>query len=244
MNQVGNKTDSSKIFSAAGLDDLILVDSEKTRKKLEFWVERKGYFLYKQAAQILFEKNGSKTVYEEVASLIRYDKSLRDCLYVYLAAYEEYVRKELCDNFDIQDTELLLKKDISKNVLINAKPYRSKLFYQISEKHVDLCDLLKLAAIAHIEIDCEKAEAVRNLRNCAMNHSMICLGTAETLKEAIKNLETTKREIEALFALLPKQEYKTGLEKTLNNLNKVNAKNFTSINLGRMENGIFRKVHD
>jgi hypothetical protein len=221
------------------LENYIDITSKEDRAQLEIWVRRKGYFLYKQAAQILLEVKGSKPDYMEAASLIRYDKSIRDLLFVFLATYEEYVKKELCDNYDIKSDELFLKKKIEDNLLVQADPRRSKLFFEMSRKHIDLCDLLKLAKKAKLCIDYDKAESVRKLRNRTMHHSMLCLGGAETKDEALANLKETKREIEALWYLLPDQIYKDELEKGINNLFLAERPYFTRINLGRMNDGIF-----
>ena len=75
------------------------------REETEFnkYIKLKGEFLYKQIYDILLE-NKEIIWYEEISSYVRYDKNLRDKLYIYFACAEEYLRAMLLDKYDVNSS--------------------------------------------------------------------------------------------------------------------------------------------
>ena len=106
-------------------EDLIFAnDFEKqTFKK---YLPLKGKFLHKQIYDILKEANGGQVTYYELSSVLRYDKNLRDTLYIYLATAEEYLKALLLDKFD-SDENLPTKSIILKTICMKStKPKTQK----------------------------------------------------------------------------------------------------------------------
>ena len=75
--------------------------SPREKEDFEKYKKLKGVYLHKQVYDILLEANGGKVTYHELSSIIRYDKNLRDTLYIYLATAEEYLRALLCEKYDV-----------------------------------------------------------------------------------------------------------------------------------------------
>ena len=67
-----------------------IVQTEKESAEFEKYKALKGEYLYKQVSDILFELDGKPVSYSDVSSIIRYDKNLRDTLFIYLATFEEW----------------------------------------------------------------------------------------------------------------------------------------------------------
>ena len=118
-------------------EDLIFAnDVEKeTFKK---YLPLKGKFLHKQIYDILKEANGGQVTYYELSSVLRYDKNLRDTLYIYLATAEEYLKALLLDKFD-SDENLpkyifgKYKVDNFKNNLYEInQAENSKIYYKLN----------------------------------------------------------------------------------------------------------------
>ena len=84
--------------------------STKEKEDFEKYKKLKGVYLHKQVYDILLEANGGENVtYQELSSIIRYDKNLRDTLYIYLATAEEYLRALLCERYDVDESCKLFK---------------------------------------------------------------------------------------------------------------------------------------
>ena len=76
--------------------------SPKEKEDFEKYKKLKGVYLHKQVYDVLLEANGGENVtYQELSSIIRYDKNLRDTLYIYLATCEEYLRALLLKSYDV-----------------------------------------------------------------------------------------------------------------------------------------------
>lgn len=76
----------------------------KSKEKVEFekYLKIKGEFLYKQIYDILLSFDISTVKYSDMKSVIKYDKNLRDILYVYLATFEEGLRAEIFRRYDVK----------------------------------------------------------------------------------------------------------------------------------------------
>ena len=92
--------------------------SPKEEADFEKYKKLKGIYLHKQVYDILLEANGGENVtYCELSSIIRYDKNLRDTLYIYLATVEEQLRVLLLDNFDLKPNTPKFTAPIYTNVM-------------------------------------------------------------------------------------------------------------------------------
>lgn len=70
----------------------------QNQKDFEKYINIKGKFLFKQVYDFLLSIPGNtNATYYQVSSCIRYDKNLRDKLYIYLATFEEFLRAKIFD---------------------------------------------------------------------------------------------------------------------------------------------------
>ena len=90
---------------------LIFAD-ELERVEFEKYVKIRGKFVFKQIYDYLLNFDKEKVDYTD-----RYDKNMRDTLYIYLATFEEYLRTQLFDRYEIKEsftTNRKEKNDIKK----------------------------------------------------------------------------------------------------------------------------------
>ena len=196
--------------------------SPKEEADFEKYKKLKGIYLHKQVYDILLEANGGETVtYAELSSIIRYDKNLRDTLYIYLATVEEQLRVLLLDNFDLKPNTPKFKQRPSTQTLCDAlvpKQYleSSELYFKLKADFkvlMETCVAKKVVLISH-----DVMSLVKELRNDVMHHHLLIFGGAHNLKEAKDNFAAFERKIEALITLLP-IEYARGFQNDITKLN-------------------------
>ena len=155
------------------------------REETEFnkYIKLKGEFLYKQIYDILLE---TKEIvwYEEISSYVRYDKNLRDKLYIYFACAEEYLRAMLLDKYDVNSS--------SKRYVGHRK---GQLLYDLQERTEEVSNLYFLLEIDFgdlIEVCVEKGllaldgssiKKIKDLRNNTMHHMFLLFGKSKTEQE-------------------------------------------------------------
>ena len=197
-------------------------NEEKERAEFEKYKKLKGVYLHKQVYDILLEANGGENVtYYELSSIIRYDKNLRDTLYIYLATVEEQLRVLLLDNFDLKPNTPKFKQRPSTQTLCDAlvpKQYleSSELYFKLKADFkvlMETCVAKKVVSISH-----DVMSLVKELRNDVMHHHLLIFGGAHNLKEAKDNFAAFERKIEALITLLP-IEYARGFKNDITKLN-------------------------
>jgi hypothetical protein len=196
--------------------------SPKEKEDFEKYKKLKGVYLHKQVYDILLEANGGETVtYAELSSIIRYDKNLRDTLYIYLATVEEQLRVLLLDNFDLKPNTPKFKQRPSTQTLCDALVPKqflesSELYFKLKADFkvlMETCVAKKVVSISH-----DVMSLVKELRNDVMHHHLLIFGGAHNLKEANDNFAAFERKIEALMTLLP-IEYARGFQNDITKLN-------------------------
>lgn len=196
--------------------------SPKEKEDFEKYKKLKGVYLHKQVYDILLEANGGETVtYAELSSIIRYDKNLRDTLYIYLATVEEQLRVLLLDNFDLKPNTPKFKQRPSTQTLCDAlvpKQYleSSELYFKLKADFKVLMETCVAKKVVSISDDV--MSSVKELRNDVMHHHLLIFGGAHNLKEAKDNFAAFERKIEALITLLP-IEYARGFQNDITKLN-------------------------
>ena len=197
-------------------------DAEKT--EFAKYIHLKGECLHKQVYDILSEANNGSVTYYELSSLIRYDKNLRDKLYIYFATAEEYLKAQLTDRYDANvSSKYIHYPNEIKNLLNNLKARSldtpSILYYKLN---IDFEALLQVCYEKNIiEIDNVQKQQLNKLRNHTMHHSMLLFGQAHNLKEAKDNFKSLEKQLNAFVKLLP-EEYRQGF---LSDINKLNGRN-------------------
>lgn len=85
----------------------------------------KGDDLYYQIYRILLEKS-AEVRYVQIRAYIRYDKNLRDKLYIYLATLEEYCKAQLLRFYDVKTSKKYERHcyDIIVSAVLNTKGKR------------------------------------------------------------------------------------------------------------------------
>lgn len=66
-------------------------ENEKQRAEAEKYIALKGIVQYRRVIEF-YRSQGQTPTYTKVSSMYRYDKRLRDTLYIYLATAEEFMR--------------------------------------------------------------------------------------------------------------------------------------------------------
>ena len=202
--------------------DKLTYASPKEKEDFEKYKKLKGIYLHKQVYDILLEANGGENVtYSELRSIIRYDKNLRDTLYIYLATIEENLRVLLLDNFDLKPNTPKFKQRPSTQTLCDAlvpKQYleSSELYFKLKADFKVLMGTCVAKKVVSISDDV--MSLVKELRNDVMHHHLLIFGGAHNLKEAKDNFAAFERKIEALITLLP-IEYARGFQNDITKLN-------------------------
>ena len=196
--------------------------SPKEKEDFEKYKKLKGVYLHKQVYDILLEVNGGENVtYYELSSIIRYDKNLRDTLYIYLATVEEQLRVLLLDNFDLKQNTPKFKQRPSTQTLCDAlvpKQYleSSELYFKLKADFKVLMETCAKKSL--ISISDEVMSLIKLLRNDVMHHHLLIFGGAHNLKEAKDNFASFERKIDALITSLP-TEYVIGFRDDITKLN-------------------------
>lgn len=203
--------------------------SPREKEDFEKYKKLKGVYLHKQVYDILLEANGGENVtYYELSSIIRYDKHLRDTLYIYLATVEEQLRVLLLDNFDLKPNTPKFKQRPSTQTLCDAlvpKQYleSSELYFKLKADFKVLMETCVAKKVVSISDDV--MSLVKELRNDVMHHHLLIFGGAHNLKEAKDNFASFERKIDALITLLP-TEYVIGFQDSIVKLNGASPKKY------------------
>ncbi len=184
-----------------------------------------------QTYRIIFEtlnKKNNTVRYEDVNSLVRYDKALKDVIYTYLGTLEDYIKNHILTSFDFSSNENLdkehytyikgLPKCEKKNVGFGEitelyKRYAllfSEMIEFLKEYDKDFCDLKNL-------------ENVRQLRNLVMHHLPLLFGFNSDSPRLI-----TLTGVHSLINLLP-ERYKNGIKKNISFTTSSTKKNLNPI---------------
>lgn len=200
-----------------------------TTDEFNKYKELKGEYLYKQIYDLLLELNNDSFVtYKDLSSIIRYDKTLRDTLYIYLATFEEWLKALIFKKYDVADSSKIYKSKndveiLIENIIVNNNNINSNLYYCFELDLGSIISFIDRVKMFEKEI-IEKFDSVRKLRNKVMHHNVLICGKSRSLKEFNLNKELLKIEINLLSEVLP-EEYQKGFKKTINDL-KCDVDNF------------------
>ena len=192
--------------------------NQEEKDDFEKYRRLKGDDLYYQIYRILLEKT-DRVRYVTVRAYIRYDKNLRDMLYVYLATLEEYCKAQLLNSFDVRIPKKykghcykpLLEEIIEKESDI------STLYYGFEPDFGDLMHICQTKEVYEINVDDQKD--IKDLRNKTMHHSLLLFGNAKNEKELYDHFTTLEKQLNAFAAALP-QEYRKGFLSDVEKLNR------------------------
>ena len=196
-------------------------NSDEQYKDAEFYLRVKGVaFHHKIMTHLGVDFNDDKSIIEwsKVSSLLRYDKKLRDKIYIYIATLEEYIRAYLSNKYEDDPIQPFWQ---------HGRPPRSKVKSRIVDgesvsevlQSIDFGDLLnQIKNISAEDIsemfDCtidihSNLDAVRELRNAVSHHAFLMVYKFNTcIVEGIRN-SSLEHNIKNLRQLLPR-EYRNG----------------------------------
>jgi len=205
-------------------EDFIKSLSTKERNNYERYSVLRGKQLYRIIYECLL-KYSNNVSYTDVNSFVRYDKSMKNILYIFLGSLEEYIKNYIFTNFDFvnrtgyDETPINYYKDlpdIEKRTLCEYEI--TELYTRYGLNFKDMIDLLR-NHVNEQPFDIDKLNVVRNLRNDVMHHTPLLFNYKMESTAEIANAR-----ISALIELLP-HGLKKDLIRKLNNITKITMDN-------------------
>lgn len=193
-------------------------------EKLEFdkYVKIRGKYLFQQVYKYICNITKDKCTYSALSSCVRYDKSLRDKLYIYLATFEEYLRAQLFDKYEIRSNFKLNRKedDYIKHMasqIYESEGQENSVLYK--KFKLDLGETIELVQEIKMfdEVKSQEFDDIRKVRNFVMHHNLLILGKKEKPEKVEENKKIIIAGIKALANNLP-EGYKSKFIEEINNL--------------------------
>lgn len=201
--------------------EVMVYNNSEERAEAQKYIALKGIVQYRRVIDYC-KVAEEKPAYKKVSDLYRYDKRLRDTLYVYLSTVEEFLRARLGNEFEDNENKLikttrfknkqaqycsvsltleqLTLKELNDMVLANKS-----IFKNIYDMHI-------------LELN---LDALRVLRNKVVHHNFLLAETYnECSVEAVMD-NTLKHNIISLKYLLPcdfRQGFITSINKCVQGL--------------------------
>ena len=192
--------------------------NEDEKNDFEKYRELKGDDLFFQIYSIL-SHNKASVRYVTVRAHIRYDKSLRDKLYIYLATLEEYCRAQLLNSYDVVHPHKYVSHCYKKlaEALVNKNVYEpSTLYYGFQPDFGDLMRICNEKGVCKIDNSSQKR--IKDLRNETMHHALILFGPAKTEQELFEHFDILEKRINSFVQALP-PDYRAGFLSDILKLN-------------------------
>lgn len=193
---------------------------ESNQKYFDKYLYLKGEYLHKQIYEVL-KGDIKQVLYSDLSSIIRYDKNLRDKLYIYLSTFEEFLRSEIFRKYDVKSSDFVYRnvkglKQLLSDVFEKTNHDYSNLYYCYE---LDLGLTISFIEQTKFYDDnvIKDLFIIRNLRNRVLQHNLLVFSNKRTMKEVMKNKKTLKDEIKVLYNILP-NDYKKGLIADINSL--------------------------
>lgn len=180
------------------------------------YIALKGMVQYQRIINYCKNLSNKLPTYTKVSNLYRYDKRLRDNLYIYMATVEEFMRACIGNKFEDNDADLVKTEDFIKK----QNKYKS---VSLTLEQLTLGELIQLVLknkilfqnVYNLEALKMNLNAFRVLRNKISHHNFLFAEIYE--KCMINNIvdKTIKHNIDNVKFLLP-NEYRQGFSKTIN----------------------------
>lgn len=196
----------------------MVFQNEEEKANYEKYKKLKGEDLFYQIYCILSESQ-SPVKYVTVSSYVRYDKNLRDKLYIYMATLEEYYRAQLLDAFDVLEPkkyEMHCYNQLNKDLIKRTEGTPSVLYYAFQPDFGILMTLCREKGVSDISKNSQKL--IKELRNETMHHALIMFGKAQTTSRLEEHFKEIEKRLNAFVQALP-QEYRAGFLSDIQKLN-------------------------
>lgn len=186
------------------------------------YMETRGVYLYKQVYDALatWTHDVKEIKYKQFSNLIRYDKGIRDKLYIYLAAAEEYLRNIIFEELEIDNrpkdsTKIKLNVSALRTRTVEERNEESNLYYYSYAKNFEFGLIEKIfqkfkLAKKYGLIQSDIKEVRKLLRNKVMHHNMLLLSCFTERQDIEKEIKTIEKGVEALYRVLPTLELREG----------------------------------
>lgn len=209
-------------------------ENQEEKKEFDKYIKLKGKFLFKQIYDVLIETKNNIS-YKEISSYIRYDKSLRDKLYIYFACAEEYLRTLLLDKYDVADGNKKYvghcKNRVLQDLIVGGSE-NSNLYFLLE---IDFGDLIEVCvAKGLLVLDNSSIKKIKDLRNKTMHHMFLLFGKSKTEQEVYEYIETFTEKLNLLKLVLPEKYWK-GFVSDICKINRY--KKFKKFGIGVKEDG-------
>lgn len=206
------------------------IKSEQNKIDYQKYKKLKGVHLYEHATKVLEVFYYEKTSYNDITSLIRYDKCLRDKLYVYLGTFEEYLKATIFKNLKYKCDKTINDNNFKKmkEFIVSDSDNDNNFYYKCELSLGNLIELIN--GNNAFDFNYKDLSNIRQLRNGVMHHSLLTLSKEVNKAEVEKNLINLKILIKSLMDCLP-EEFREGFRNDINEMkiNKLLASSFKII---------------
>lgn len=167
----------------------------------------RGKQLYLFIGNYLFKED--KLNYIQIKDLIRYDKRLKDKLYIYLGTFEDYLKSLIYEKTNYDTKEFYLSEDVDHSAFIEIN----------SEKKYDLYEIINiLKKFDEFKGKIFEFRKIKNFRNKVMHHNFLLLEYSKENKIQSR-INWLKENILRLKKYLP-EDYQDNFIKDINNCKK------------------------
>ena len=200
------------------LEEMVYKNSEE-RAEAQKYIALKGIVQYHRVIDYC-KVAEEKPAYKKVSDLYRYDKRLRDALYVYLSTVEEFLRACLGNEFEDNESKLI-KTARFKN---KQAQYRSVslTLEQLTLKELNDMVLVNKSIFKYLydlPVLDMNLDALRLLRNKVGHHNFLLTESYAVCSIDCNVDDTLKHNIINVMYLLP-SEFKQGFVTAINNCTK------------------------
>ena len=205
---------------------MIVLKNEVDEMNFEKFKVIRGEGTYRIVEEVLIILNQKEEVfYHDFSGFIRYDKRLRDFLYVYLGTFEEYLKNLVYQKIEYKGSIEIKKIDARNIVFFEPSSKYGINFYKYSI--IDFGSLIRIIkhfstvlSIKDQDKDfLKKLESIRLLRNKVMHHSVVFINplSYKSINDIKKHMEIIFNWISSLHDLLP-IDWRNGFKHELNKL--------------------------
>jgi hypothetical protein len=196
-------------------------NNDKEKDDADFYLRVKGIAFHQKIMTHLgvdFDDDESTIEWSKVSALLRYDKKLRDKIYIYIATLEEYIRAYLSNKYEDNPIQPFWQDGRTSRSKVKTRIIDGESVSEVLQS-IDFGDLLNqiknisaedISEMFDFTIDIHSnLDAVRELRNAVSHHAFLMVYKFNMcIVEGIKN-GSLEHNIKNLRQLLPR-EYRYG----------------------------------
>lgn len=205
---------------------MIIFDNHKESEEYEKYKPIRGVGTYQLVEKALTMFSGSDDVsYSKFSGFIRYDKRLRDFIYIYLGTLEEYLKNLIFSKIEYIGNSLIKSINKSNIYLFRLSDNYGFNFYKHSSFNFSSLEYIIRHFINEFnfeianEVFLDKISEVRLLRNDIMHHSFLLVTPLVVDDKTLctDRMKTINNWVKSLHDLLPK-EWKNGYKRDFDKL--------------------------